>query len=115
MSLSLRASAPRTLFEAALVNVLNPNPYLGWALVLGPSVAVAWSHAPADAIALVASFYVTMVVTLAGFVFLAGTARFLSPSRQRALVGASALLLAGLGMTLLVMGVRESWGGLTRR
>ncbi len=27
---------PRTLLQAAFVNVLNPNPYLGWALVLGP-------------------------------------------------------------------------------
>jgi threonine/homoserine/homoserine lactone efflux protein len=103
------ASAPRTLVEATLVNVLNPNPYLGWALVLGPSVGVAWSIAPAHALALVASFYVTMVVTLAGFVFLTGTARFLDRSRQRALVGASAILLAGVGITLLVMGLGELW------
>jgi len=36
-SAEARHSAPRTFLQAALVNVLNPNPYLGWALVLGPA------------------------------------------------------------------------------
>ena len=43
---------PRTLLQAALVNVLNPNPYLGWALVLGPSVVEAWQQHPANTVAL---------------------------------------------------------------
>ncbi len=110
---SSRVSAPRTLLEAVVINLLNPNPYLGWALVLGPAVVAAWGHHPAYAVAFVVAFYTTMFVTLSGLVFLAGTARFLGPGRQRALVGASALLLAGLGVILLVVGVRESWGGLT--
>lgn len=106
-----RASAPRTLLEAVLVNLLNPNPYLAWALVLGPAVVAAWSRHPGYALGFVAAFYATMVVSLAGFVFLVGTARFLDSGRQRVLLGASALLLAGLGVTLLVVGVREAWGG----
>lgn len=101
------ASAPRTLFEAVLVNLLNPNPYLGWALVLGPAVLAAWRRNPGWALGFVLSFYATMLVTLAGFVFLLGTTRFLEPGRRRALVGASALLLAALGFVLLVAGLRE--------
>ena len=33
-----RESEPnhQTLFKAALVNFFNPNPYLGWSLVMGP-------------------------------------------------------------------------------
>ena len=108
-----QVTAPRTVFEAVLVNLLNPNPYLAWALVLGPAVVAAWRQHPGYAFGFVASFYVTMLLTLAGFVFLVGTAGFLSPNRRRALVGVSALLLAGLGVTLLTLTVRE-WGGLTR-
>jgi threonine/homoserine/homoserine lactone efflux protein len=97
--------APRTLLQAALVNVLNPNPYLGWALVLGPSVVAAWHQHPANAVALVAAFYGTMVVMLALFIALAGTARLLSPRALRRLVAASVLVLAGLGAYLLISGV----------
>jgi threonine/homoserine/homoserine lactone efflux protein len=104
-SSSSRASAPRTVLEAILVNVLNPNPYLGWALVLGPAVVAAWGRSPAYAVAFVVAFYGTMCVTLAGFVILAGTVHFLDPERQRALVAASAVLLGGLGVLLLVTGV----------
>ncbi len=113
MSPSSQVTAPRTLLEATVVNLLNPSPYLGWALVLGPAVVAAWSHHPAYAVGFVVAFYGTMFVTLSGFVFLAGTARFLNQRMQHALVGASALLLAGLGLILLVVGVRESWSGLT--
>jgi len=114
MSPSAEVTAPRTLLEAAVINLLNPNPYLGWALILGPAVVAAWGHHPAYAVGFVVGFYATMLVTLSGFVFLAGTARFLNPRTQRALVGASALLLAVLGVILLVAGVGESWSGLTR-
>lgn len=91
-------SPPRTLLQAALVNVLNPNPYLGWALVLGPAAEAAWRQRPSWAVALVASFYLTMVVTLALSIFLFGTARLLGPRFQRALVGISALTLAAIGI-----------------
>ena len=107
---SSRDSAPQTVFQAVLVNLLNPNPYLAWALILGPAVVAAWSHDPGHAFALVASFYVTMLLALAAFVLLIGAARFLNPRRQRALVGASAVLLAALGMLLLATAMRESLG-----
>ena len=29
-------SSPGSLFNAVLVNLFNPNPYLGWSLVMGP-------------------------------------------------------------------------------
>ncbi len=103
-------SAPRTLLEGALVNLLNPNPYLGWSLVLGPSVLAAWSEERAYAVAFVGGFYATMVVTLTVFVLLVGTTRSLGPWVQRALVGVSTALLAGLGLYLLVSSVlRLAW------
>jgi threonine/homoserine/homoserine lactone efflux protein len=98
-------SAPGTLLQAALVNVLNPNPYLGWALVLGPAVGAAWHERPAWAVALVVAFYGTMVLTLAAFIFLFGTARFLSPRAQRGLIWASGLCLAALGVYQLAVSI----------
>ncbi len=100
-----KASAPRTLFQAALVNLLNPNPYLGWTLILGPSVHRASAEHTTYAIGLIASFYGTMVVMLAGFILVVGTASFLGSRTQRALVGVSATVLAGLGIYLLATAV----------
>ena len=91
-------AAHRTLLQAALVNVLNPNPYLGWALVLGPAAQAAWHQHPAWAVALVVAFYGTMVLTLAASIFLFGTARFLGPRAQRSLIWASGVILAAIGV-----------------
>ena len=102
----LEGSAPRTLLQAALVNLLNPNPYLGWAFVLGPSTLNAWHQHPANAVVLLAAFYCTIAAMLALFIVLIGTARFLGPRGQRVLVALSVLVLAVLGAYLLVAGVR---------
>lgn len=98
-------SPPRTLLEAAMVNLLNPNPYLGWALVLGPSAIAAWHQRPAFAVGLIVAFYGTMVVMLALFIVLVGTASTLGPRVGRALQVASALLLAVLGAWLVIAGI----------
>lgn len=104
-------SAPRTLFQAALVNVLNPNPYLAWALVMGPAVAAAWHVDPAYSVALVVAFYGTMVTTLAVLIFLFGTARHFGAKTRRALLVASALVLASIGAYQLVTSALRLFAG----
>jgi threonine/homoserine/homoserine lactone efflux protein len=94
--------APGTFLQAALVNFLNPNPYLGWALVLGPAAAGAWRESRVSAVALIVAFYGVLIVGLAGFILLAGTAHLLGVRRRRALLLISALILAGLGVYQLV-------------
>ena len=93
---------PRTLLEAALVNLLNPNPYLSWALVLGPIVVAAWKEAPSSGVAVVIAFYATMVTMLAALIVLFGSARFLSARSERVLLFISVWILAGLGVYQLV-------------
>ena len=100
-------ATPRTLLQAAFVNLLNPNPYLSWALVLGPAVVTAWRDRPGRAVALVGSFYGVMVVGLAGFIVLASTARRLSPRAQRLVAAASVAVLAVLGVWMLLVGLRS--------
>ena len=91
-------SAPRTLIQAMMVNLLNPNPYLGWSLVLGPAVMDAWQKDHAYAVVMIAAFYGTMVVGLAGTIFIFGRTKILGPRGQRALVLISAGILACLGV-----------------
>jgi len=96
-------SAPRTLLQAVMVNLLNPNPYLGWSLVLGPAVIDAWRHDAAYAVILIVAFYGTMVVALAGTIFLFGRANVLGPRVRRSLILLSACILAALGVYQLVL------------
>lgn len=93
-----RRAAHRTLLEAAFVNVLNPNPYLAWALVLGPLLLEAWAKSPSYGIALVASFYLTIVAATAAIILMAALARSFGPKVSRALVGISAFALLGFAI-----------------
>ena len=98
-------ATPRTLLQATAVNILNPNPYLGWSLVLGPAVLAAWRQSPAHAVVLIAAFYLTMVTSLAAIIVLLGTTRFLGPRGRRTLVLLSAIALAALGVWQLASGL----------
>lgn len=102
-------SIPQTLLQASLVNLLNPNPYLGWSLVLGPAAINAWRSNPVNAIALISSFYSVMVLALAGTIVIFGTTRFLGEKGRRALILVSAVILAILGIYQLVAAFVQFW------
>lgn len=104
------SGAPRTLAEATLVQFLNPNPYLGWALILGPIVLDAWRESPSGSVALVAAFYVTMVGTLMATIYAFGTARLLSDRIQRALLLVSTIILVLLSLYQFYEGGRVFLG-----
>ena len=92
------------MLEAAFVNLLNPNPYLSWSLILGPLLLEAWRAAPAYGIALLVSFYVTMMASTAVILLPFAGARALGPRVARAMVGASALALGAFGLYQLWVG-----------
>jgi threonine/homoserine/homoserine lactone efflux protein len=91
-------SSPRTLLQAVGVNFVNPGPYIGWSLILGPVAVQAWAEAPVKAVVLVTTFYVVMVVSLALFILLLGTTSFLGPRGRRALLLAASIALAGIAI-----------------
>lgn len=95
---------PGTVFRAIGVNVLNPNPYLGWSLVIGPALLQAWHLAPWFGVTFIVSFYATMIVSTAILLLAFAAARALGPRVGRALVGLSALALAGCGVYQLWLG-----------
>jgi len=94
----------RTLFKAAVVNLLNPNPYISWSLILGPLLLEAWRAAPAYGIGLLVSFYATMMAATALMLVPFAGARALGPAIGRAALGISAAALAAFG-------VYQIWAG----
>ena len=87
----------QSVVQAALVNLLNPGPWLGWSLVMGPLLLKAWGESPAHGIAMLVGFYSVMVLSLMGIIVVFGVARRLGPRLTRGLVGLSALALLGFG------------------
>jgi threonine/homoserine/homoserine lactone efflux protein len=98
------APAPRTLLQAILVNILNPNPYIGWSLVLGPAVLAEWEKSPVNGTALVVAFYLTMALVLAFTIRVFGVSSRLGPAGRKNLVLVSSILLAALGAYQLAVG-----------
>ena len=102
----LQASGRGTLFKAMAVNLLNPNPYLAWSLVMGPLLLKAWQEAPANGIVLLVGFYVTMVLSLVGTILLFSALKSLGAKINRILIGVSGIALAGFGLYELGMGIK---------
>jgi threonine/homoserine/homoserine lactone efflux protein len=103
-----KSPAPRTLLEATGINFLNPNPWLGWSLVMGPALVSAWEQSLAAGLAFLISFYGVMVGTTALIILLLGTTSFLRPRLRHSLVLVSAILLAALGAYRLVAALQPA-------
>ena len=102
-------SARQTVLKAALVNLLNPAPYIGWSLVMGPILLKGWLESPANGIALLIGFYTTMVLVTLGIMLLFAAARNLGPLVSRGLVGISSIALTGFGLYELWLGIGAFW------
>jgi len=95
----------QTLLNAVVVNLLNPAPYLGWSLIMGPLFLEGWRLAPVNGIALIIGFYLTMIITLVGIIILFGLARKLGPNVSKSLLGLSSLALFAFGIYQLWLGI----------
>ena len=95
----------QTLFKAALVNILNPNPYLGWTLVMGPLFLRGYRENVLHGIALLLAFYITMVFCLAAIIIVFAFARNLGPRVNHITLGFSVLALACFGIYQLWLGI----------
>jgi threonine/homoserine/homoserine lactone efflux protein len=100
------ASSRTTVQQAVLVNFLNPAPYIGWSLVMGPILLKALRESYLYGIILVLVFYTTIVVTQIGIVLIFARAGKLGPRMDRVLIGLSAVGLMCFGIYELWMGVK---------
>jgi threonine/homoserine/homoserine lactone efflux protein len=94
-------SGSQTLLKATAVNLLNPNPWISWSLVMGPLLLQAWRDAPACGVALLAGFYGVLVAGNAGVIGIFGMAAGMGRRVSRGLIGLSTMALAGFGGYLL--------------
>ncbi len=100
------SSSRQSVMQAAVVNFLNPGPYLGWSLVMGPLLLKGWRETPVNGIALLAGFYISMIVSLMGIILLFAFAKTLGPRVTRALIGVSTIALAYFGIYQLWFGMK---------
>jgi threonine/homoserine/homoserine lactone efflux protein len=97
-------SKPKTVLQATAINLLNPNPYISWSLILGPQVIKAYHQSVSNVTALLISFYGTMVSCIALIILIFGTTSFLGEKGRKILVLLSAVALALLGLYQLFTG-----------
>jgi threonine/homoserine/homoserine lactone efflux protein len=102
---SAEAETQRSAFKAALINILNPNPYIFWSLVTGPIFLAGWRETPALGLGFMAGFYLTMVLSLAAIIVVFGSAQQLGAKVNRALIGISAMALFCFGLIQLWRGI----------
>jgi threonine/homoserine/homoserine lactone efflux protein len=95
----------QNIFKAVMVNFLNPNPYLGWSLVMGPELIKGWKESPANGVILLIAFYGTMVICSIGMVGLFAAARNLGQRVIRASIGISVIALLAFGVYQLFFGI----------
>lgn len=93
----------QALWQAGLLNLLSPHPWLFWATVLGPLTIKAWREDPTGAVWLIVGFYVAIVGAKAAIAVAVASGRHRLSDRvyRRVLVGAGALL-ALIGVLVLV-------------
>ena len=96
---------PRGFWRAVMVNVTNPNAWIGWSVVMGPIASSAWRASPLRALAFVAGFYLFLVGGNLLLVLLAGRVSRLGPGFARALGAASGVALVGFGLWQVGRGV----------
>lgn len=99
------SSGKQTLISAAVVNILNPNPYLGWSLIMGPAFLEGWRIDPKNGIALLVGFYLIIVLVLSATIILFAFARKLGPEISKLLLGVSSIVLVLFGIYQLILGI----------
>jgi len=102
-------STRQTVLKAAMVNLLNPAPYIGWSLIMGPLLLKGWRETPANGIALLVGFYTTMILVTLGVMLVFAAARNLGPRLSRTLVGLSVIALTCFGSYQLWLGTGAHW------
>lgn len=101
----IETETQQSVLKAALINTLNPNPYIFWSLVTGPILVTGWRETPAYGLGFLAGFYATMILGLSLLIIVFGSARQLGLTVNRALLGISAIALFCFGLFQLWLGI----------
>lgn len=102
---STETAMQQSILKAALINMLNPNPYIFWTLVTGAILLTGWRETPMYGVGLIAGFYLTMVLTLCTTIIVFGSAQRLGPKVNHALLGIAVIALFCFGLYQLWKGI----------
>jgi threonine/homoserine/homoserine lactone efflux protein len=93
------------VLKGAIVNLLNPHPWIFWIGVGGPILVTAWRDTPVRAVAFLAGFYAAIIGSkvVIATVVAAGRKRLTSEMRYRLIVTGGGLLVV-FGAFLAVRG-----------
>ena len=94
-------AAGHGLWQAALMNLLNPNPYIFWGTVGAVVFFEGWNQSPAAGTAFLAGMYAMLISGLALVTVAFGMIGAFSATTSRLLSLASAIALAGFGLLQL--------------
>jgi threonine/homoserine/homoserine lactone efflux protein len=98
-------ASSRTLMQAILMNMLNPNPYIFWGSVTGPILIAGLEESVWHGVSFLAGFYVVFWLVNVALVYLFHRLRRLDDRLTRGALRLSILVLAILGATLLYQGI----------
>lgn len=104
---NIETATQQSVLKAALINTLNPNPYIFWSLVTGPILLTGWRETPLDGLSFLAGFYVTLTLGFSTIILVFGLARQLGPKVNRTLFGVSAIALFCFGLVQLWLGIKS--------
>jgi len=96
----------QSFFQAVMMNALNPNPYIFWAVVGGPIVLSGWRESAAMGIGFLVGFYGTFVAGLAALIMVFASAGKINPKANRMLRGIAAAALLGFGFYQIIIGIK---------
>jgi threonine/homoserine/homoserine lactone efflux protein len=95
------------LLNAALMNLLSPNPYIFWATIAGPIVIAGWQRSPRTGLSFVLGFYFTLIGGFMAFITLFAITKRLDARLTRILSALSAL-------ALLIFAIYQLWLGVSQ-
>ena len=101
------------LWRGAVVNLLNPHPWIFWTTVQGPMLVRGWRRDPVTAIAFVVVFYMAIVGSKIAIAWLVARGRHALTDRwYRGLLMGCGVLLTGMGLWLVLQAISGvSWAG----
>ncbi len=100
-----RESPLRMTLQAAMMNVLNPNPYMFWGAAAGPILADAWSSSPGTGGSFLIGFYGALIGGFMLFTVLVALAGRLNRKVTYYLGISSAAVMAGFAVLLPIQGI----------
>jgi threonine/homoserine/homoserine lactone efflux protein len=100
-------SPQQNVFKAVIINLLNPNPYLGWSLIMGPLLIKGWNENPMNGIILLIGFYGSMIICSIVMVVLFAAARNFGQRVIHISIGISVIAFALFGLYQLWLGLTE--------